>query len=131
MADTPRDDRLGRNIVVLSENHGGEVDWMPAAYDVMEETPYDFASPDGLHVRAQPRRHRQAVLPGEPLGGRHRKRAGGRRRGRQQQEASWTERLDECRRDRGRQPGILAVDFVDVGDVLAVVDDLNRGLVPD
>jgi hypothetical protein len=29
---------------------------------------------------------------------------------------------------RDRQPGILAVDFVDIGDTFAVVDDLNHAL---
>jgi hypothetical protein len=36
-----------------------------------------------------------------------------------------TDRLDECQRVRGRKPGILAVDFVDIGDTMAVVGDPN------
>jgi hypothetical protein len=31
---------------------------------------------------------------------------------------------------RHRQPGILAVDFVDIGDTIAVVSDLNKALAP-
>jgi hypothetical protein len=120
----------GRNIAVLSENHGGETDWMPAAYDVTEETPYEFTSPDDF--TCEPNRGgtgkpfflvnnwvgdtgNAPVDDAEVVNSR----------------STLDDRLAQCRRDRDRQPGILAVDFVDVGDTLAVVDDLNRGLVPD
>ncbi len=114
-----------RNIVVLSENHGGEVAWMPAAYDVMEETPYEFASPADFTcipnrggtgkplflvnhwIREEghdPLADAELVNSSEAL----------------------TARLAECERERGRQPGILAVDFVDVGDTEAVVGEINR-----
>ena len=120
----------GRNIAVFSENHGGETDWMPAAYDVTEETPYEFTSPDDFNC--EPNRGgtgkpfflvnhwvgdtgNAPVDDAEVVNSR----------------STLDDRLAQCRRDRDRQPGILAVDFVDVGDTLAVVDDLNRGLVPD
>lgn len=35
------------------------------------------------------------------------------------------ERVDECTRTRGRSPGIIAVNFWERGDLLAVVDELN------
>jgi hypothetical protein len=31
----------------------------------------------------------------------------------------------ECRDERGLQPTFVAVNFADIGDVLAVVDELN------
>jgi hypothetical protein len=34
-------------------------------------------------------------------------------------------RIDRCRTERGRAPTILSVDFVDIGDVVPVVDELN------
>lgn len=35
------------------------------------------------------------------------------------------ERVNECLQDRGRLPTILAVDFVETGDLIEVVDELN------
>ncbi len=34
-------------------------------------------------------------------------------------------RIEECRVERGRDPNVLAVDFAQVGDLVAVVDELN------
>jgi hypothetical protein len=119
-----------RNIVVLSENHGGEVPWMPAAYDVTEETPYGFASPEDF--TCTPNRGgtgKPLFLLNHWVAGEGSKRL---------EDAKLvntrdflTERLAACQRERGRQPGILAVDFVDMGDTVAVVTDLNRSTVGD
>ena len=35
------------------------------------------------------------------------------------------ERVEDCRRERGRSPTVLATDFVETGDLVAVVDELN------
>jgi hypothetical protein len=114
-----------RNIVVLSENHGGEVSWMPAAYDVTEETPYAFESPEDF--TCAPNRGgtgKPLFLVNHWMGGEGSKPI---------EDAKLvntreflTERLAMCERERGRQPGILAVDFVDVGDTVAVIADVNR-----
>jgi hypothetical protein len=119
-----------RNIVVLSENHGGEVPWMPAAYDVTEETPYAFESPESF--TCAPNRGgtgKPLFLVNHWMGGEGSKPI---------EDAKLvntreflTERLAMCQRERGRQPGILTVDFVDVGDTVAVVTDLNRSTVGD
>jgi hypothetical protein len=119
-----------RNIVVLSENHGDETDWMPAAYEVTEETPYEFETPDDF--TCEPNRggtgkpffllNHWVRTPGSsPLD--DAKIVNTR--------AALEDRLAECERERGRRPGILAVNFIDVGDTFGVVDDLNRSLVPD
>jgi hypothetical protein len=34
-------------------------------------------------------------------------------------------RVEECRRERGMQPNLIAVNYADIGDLLAVVDELN------
>jgi hypothetical protein len=116
-----------RDLVVLSENHAGEVPWMPAAFDVMEETPYEFASPDDFscapnrggtgkplfmvnHWIREPGRN--PLDDAKAVNGRD----------------VLSDRVAECRTVRGRQPGILAVNFVDVGDLFAVVGDLNQAL---
>jgi hypothetical protein len=117
-----------RNILVLSENHGGEVTWMPAAYGVMEETPYEFTSP--ADFSCVPNRggtgkteflvnhwiREQGSKPLEDA-----EVANSRK--------TLTARLDDCRQVRDREPGIVAVDFVDVGDAIAVVGDLNQARV--
>ncbi len=36
------------------------------------------------------------------------------------------ERVEECQRVRGRAPGVIAVNFWDRGDLIEVVDELNR-----
>ena len=116
-----------RDLVVLSENHGGEVPWMPPAYDVMEETPYEFASVKDFSCAPNRGGTGKPLFlvnqwirePGHnPL-----------------DDAAvvnsrdvLTARIAECRQVRDRQPGILAVDFVDVGDLFAVINDLNQAL---
>jgi hypothetical protein len=116
-----------RDLVVLSENHGGEVPWMPAAYDVMEETPYEFASTDAFNC--EPNRGGT----GKPLFlVNHWIREPGHKPLDDAEVVNSREVLDdrlaECQKVRHRQPGILAVDFVDIGDTIAVVSDLNHAL---
>lgn len=36
------------------------------------------------------------------------------------------DRVDQCEAERGRLPTILAVDFVETGDLIEVVDELNE-----
>jgi hypothetical protein len=116
-----------RDLVVLSENHGGELPWMPAAYDVMEETPYEFASTEAFSCEPNRGGTGKPVFllnhwirePGhKPLDD---------ARVVNSREAL-DDRLAECRKVRDRQPGILAVDFVDIGDTIAVVSALNQAL---
>jgi len=119
-----------RDIVVLSENHGGEVRWMPAAYDVMEETPYEFATADEFGCAPQ------RGGTGKPLFlVNHWIREPGHKPLDDAEVVNsrtvLADRLAECRKGRDRQPGILAVDFVDIGDTVAVVDDLDRALAAD
>jgi hypothetical protein len=100
---------------------------MPPAYDVMEETPYEFASVKDFSCAPNRGGTGKPLFlvnqwirePGhDPL-----------------DDAAvvnsrdvLTARIAECRQVRDRQPGILAVDFVDVGDLFAVINDLNQAL---
>ncbi len=116
-----------RDLVVLSENHGGDVSWMPSAFDVMEETPYEFASTEDFSCAP----HRGGT--GKPMFlVNHWIREPGHK---PLDDAAVVnsrkvldDRLAECQQVRHRQPGILAVDFVDIGDTFAVVNDLNQAL---
>lgn len=40
--------------------------------------------------------------------------------------ATLLERVDACLDERGQLPTVLAVDFVQTGDLMAVVDELNQ-----
>ena len=115
-----------KNVVVLSENHGGEVPWMPDAYDVMEETPYEFKT--RADFTCTPNRGgtgKPLFLLNHWLDYRGRPTPGKARR--VNRRGVIEQRLNQCRRERGRLPGIIAVDFADTGDVVRVVERLNRG----
>jgi hypothetical protein len=114
----------GRPLIVMSENHGGEVPWLPAAYALTQETPYEFSSPS--QFTCAPNRGsasnpfflvnhwvKDGVAPST------------RTASTVNSAAVVRDRLASCRETRGREPGIVAVDFVEVGDVLAVVDEVN------
>ena len=113
----------GRTLVVTSENHGGEVPWMPDFYAIAEETPYDW--PDADAFTCEPARggtdkplflvNHWISNSGSPISN--------------ARVANTTDELEQriaqCRSERGRAPTVLAVDFVDIGDVVPVVGDLN------
>jgi hypothetical protein len=113
----------GRTLIVTSENHGGEVAWMPDFYAIAEETPYDW--PDVGAFTCEPSRggtgkplflvnhwisNNSSPIPNARLAN-----------SREELE----KRIAGCRTERGRAPTIVAVDFVDIGDLVPVVDDLN------
>jgi hypothetical protein len=113
----------GRTLVVTSENHGGEVPWMPDVYAITEETPYDWPSPEAL--TCEPSRggtDKPLFLVNHWISNTSSPIANAR-------VANTTDelerRIDRCRTERGRAPTILSVDFVDIGDVVPVVDELN------
>lgn len=115
----------GTRLVVLMENRGGgdRLPWLIQGFDVVQDTPYLFASPADFTCdpnrgpadaplflvnhwiddwRNVPRNSatvnaRDVLLP----------------------------RLRECEDERGQLPNFVAVDYYDRGDLLAVVDDLN------
>lgn len=113
----------GRTIVVMSENHGGEVPWMPDVYAITEETPYDWPSAEAFTCEpARGGTDQPLFLVNHWISNNSSPIANAR-------VANTTDelerRIEMCRTDRGRAPTILAVDFVDIGEVVPVVDDLN------
>jgi len=113
----------GRTLIVTSENHGGEVPWMPDVYAITEETPYDWPSAEAF--TCEPARGGT----GQPLFLVNHWISNNSSPISNARVANTTDelerRIDLCRTERGRSPTVVAVDFVDVGDVVAVVDDLN------
>jgi hypothetical protein len=114
-----------QTVVVLSENHGSEVPWMPAAFEVMEETPFEFAT--SSEFSCGPNRGgtgKQLFLVNHWLD--YKGRPSPAKARPVNARATIERRLEQCRRDRGRVPGIFAADFADTGAVVQVVADLNR-----
>ncbi|MEM9565945.1 MAG: hypothetical protein AAGA93_25205 [Actinomycetota bacterium] len=115
-----RDER----ILVYGENQGERGQWFQNAYDTaFTETPFTFAVAN--EFSCEPNRGDAAnplflinhwITTGIPV-----------------QEAAITindrasllDRVDECEEERARRPTVLAVDFVETGDLVDVVDELN------
>jgi hypothetical protein len=119
----------GRPLLVLSEHAGGTPAWYGPAYltanAIFQDTPYTFAKASDFSCA--PNRGRPdsplfqinhwitTTSPPSP---------------KQAFSINSYERLmarvRECERERGRFPTIVGVNFYDHGDVLGVVDELNR-----
>ena len=115
-----RDER----VLVYGENQGQPGAWFQNAYaTTFTETPFTFAVRSDFSC--EPNRGREAnplflinhwLTTGIPV-----------------REAAITinsrdillERVTDCERERGRLPTVLAVDFVETGDLIEVVDELN------
>lgn len=115
----------GQRLVVLAENEGGGTayPWLLQAFDWVQDTPYSFTSADQFtcdlyrgpadaplllvnHWLSNPlsRVTDSAAVNAEGL---------------------LEPRVEQCARERDHIPNFVAVNFYDVGDVLAVVDRLN------
>jgi len=115
----------GGRVLVLGENETTGVPWYHPAWEVVQETRYDFTSADEFDCA--PNRGGTAgslllvnhwvntpptSLPRDAAIVNARE--------------ALMERVENCREDRGRVPNIIAVDFYGVGDLVEVVEDLNR-----
>jgi hypothetical protein len=112
-----------RNLLVLAENEGGSAPWYIPAFDLVQDTPYEFEEPGDFSCRsgrgsaASPlfmvNHWLTGVTPDPESAG----------------EVNAYEvlmaRAEACRDERGHLPNILAVDFYANGDLFAVVDELN------
>ena len=115
-------------VVVMVENDRGDVPWIHEAYDITEETPYHFESPEEFSCRANrggtgksfflmnhwidttpaPRPSNAAIV---------------------NQRDYLLDRVRRCEVERGRRPTLLAVDFALTGDVVGAAAVLN-GIEP-
>jgi hypothetical protein len=117
---------LDRRIVVFAENVGDQPapPWYHDAFAWMQETPFLFRSPDALRCQAnrgEPdapffllnhwlTQNLPAPRDGETLNGRE----------------YIVDRVLECAGERGQPVNFIAVNFYEVGDLLAAVEELNR-----
>lgn len=122
---------ISRNerVLVLIESGQGGVPWLFAAFEVMQETPYSFASAADT-LSCAPNRGgtsgslfqvnhwittTPAALPSNAAVVNAR--------------AVLLERVGRCERERGVRVNVLAVDFYRTGDLLGVVGEVNgRGV---
>lgn len=115
-------------VLVMAENDAGDVPWYVQGFDVTQETPYRFTKPEDMSC--QPNRGGTD----KPLF----------------QLNHWIERpqptvsdartlnahdflLDrarECQAERNAFPNLIAVNYYSVGDLIAVVDELNEVAAP-
>jgi hypothetical protein len=110
----------GRRVFVMVEADGTGVEWLHPAFEFGQETPFDFATPEGFSCI--PNRGTQAG----PLFVVNHFITLARPSNRTVNEYDLLlERAEQCRDERDLHPNLLAVDFVSEGDVMAVVDELN------
>jgi hypothetical protein len=113
----------GERLVVFAEQEGPPPDWYANAFEAMQETPFLFLSPEAFSCvenRGDPNAPLflmnhwvQRIAPDRA-------------------DSVRVNRLDvlvdrarQCERERGLRPNYLAVNFYDIGDVVAAADVLN------
>jgi len=115
----------GQNAVVFLESGSVGVDWLRPAFELIQETPYTFHSPDEFSCR----RNRGAPSAGLFLVNHWIETTPAPRPSNAEivnAREVLLDRARECQRERGMLPNILAVDFYRSGDLFGVVDVLNR-----
>jgi hypothetical protein len=121
---------MKKQLVVFSEHQGGTPRWYLPAFKEIQDTPYTFPSVAAFScvVNRGPAKaplflvNHWLASTDEPGSAQANAAA-------VNTKAVLQARVDRCRRVRGRFPNIVAVEFAELGDLLAVVDDLN-GVAP-
>jgi hypothetical protein len=116
--------QANERVLVTAENETGDVAWYHKAYDLTQETPYHFETPDEFSCRANrggdgksfflmnhwidttpaPKPSNAAIV---------------------NQRDYILARARQCEAERGKRPTILAVDFALTGDVVGAAATLN------
>ena len=114
-----------QRVLVLAEHDAAGVDWYHPAFEVMQETPYKFENPSEFSNRPgrggtsgslmlmnhwiesvpSPKPSDAAIVNAHDV---------------------LLKRIRAFRRERGRLPNLVAVDFYATGDLIAVVRELNE-----
>ena len=116
--------RSNRRLIVFSENQAPPPGWYQSMAKSIQDTPYDVASPDGFSCKlnrgaptndllllnnwiekVSPDRVDAALVNSYDALMQH---------------------VKQCQDTRGKRPNIIAVDFYSIGDLVRVVDELNK-----
>ena len=118
----------GKRLWVMAEDHGDPAGWYHQAYRVMQETPFAFRSPAQLQTDASCRPNRGGTRPplflvnswveSYPPNPRNADVVN--------QREFLVERARRCERLRDRTANLLAVDFVERGDIVGAAAELNE-----
>ena len=119
--------RSGKRLVVFSQRQGGTPRWLLPAFEEMQDTPYEFRSVD--EFSCAPNRG-PATAPlllvnhwlSTPDGAATAPTVNSR--------DQLLARVAQCAAERRMVPNILAVNFAETGDLVDVVDAINRSDVP-
>jgi hypothetical protein len=115
----------GRRLVVFAERAGPPPGWYANAFEEMQETPFTVTSPETFSCVANRGRsdaplllmnHWVARVPPDRVNASI-----------VNQQSFLVDRARECERERGLRPNFIAVDFSNIGDVVAAVAELNGG----
>ena len=111
----------GTRVVVAAENDSGEFDWYHDAFALTQDTPFSYESVDDFACelnRGEPDNPlflvNHWISPVSPTAADVANGAD-----------VLDQRISECLDVRGRVPNLIAVDFHDRGDLLAVVERLS------
>jgi hypothetical protein len=113
----------GTRLVVMAESSGPPPAWYHQAYELSWDTPYAFVTEaDFSCVVNRGRPENDLFQINHWLSNPFSKPENGEQVNRF--EVLWS-RVDRCRRETGRFPNFIVVDYVHIGDLFAVVDRLN------
>lgn len=116
--------RTNQRVLVLAENDSEGVPWYHPAFEVCQETPYHFSSPEDFTCRPNRGGNTGSLMlmnhwvttPPTSLPSIAAK---------VNAHDFLMERVEDFRKERGRTPNIIAVDFYQTGDLIEVVRELN------
>jgi hypothetical protein len=118
-----------QRVVAMAENETGDVPWLHAQFDLVQETPYRFGSPAEVADRSSCRPNRGGArnplfllnnwVDTSPF-------PQARNAALVNAFGTLLRRARTCARLRQRLPNLVAVDFFEQGDVVGVVRALNR-----
>jgi len=113
-----------QRLVIMGENETDDVPWYLPAYAVMQETPYSFETPEDFScARNRGDRESPIFLMNHWIESTPAPRPSNARI--VNAEAVLLERTRLCRRQRGKLPNVIAVDFAATGDVVRAAEVLN------
>jgi hypothetical protein len=115
----------GERLVVFAEAEGPPPTWYHQAFEHMQDTPYQFASVDDFDCSANRGDPDAPLLLVNHWVSRPNHAPDRATAARANAHDVLVERARACERERGHTANYLAVDFFNIGDVIAAVDTLN------